>query len=570
MPRSYLLIQNLFQLKAIGKYTPVLVLCMLLFSCKKEKEKMMPVISQITPASAYIGDTVTVSGRFFESYPADNFVSFNGSMAVQYISGNDSQVRVVIPYGATAGNVVLDASGRTSEGFPYQILSRNVSIASISPNASDAAPVGSTVEITGTGFVPANYLSGQAFVTFFEGLKAPIVSATSTVLKVKVPTGVKTGSISLFQEGFTILGPVFSVISPIISSITPAEAFEGMKITLNGANLKDITEVTINGRPAIIGVKTATSLEIEVPAGTGTGTFPVIVTFRSNKIESEAKCTVKPLTGIARTIYYLNGNTPYRNSLTATNTSYNARLAQAGAICLENDPATGNVYYGYNNTLYSSNADGTNFKKLFEGSSVSVGYPADLTVANGKIYWTDGNNNLIKQGNADGTGSIQILYGNRTPLNGIFGISVQGNTLYWTDYADKTLMKGTIDGTATPTAVTLTGTELVFPQDIDVALIEGKVYAYIVDIPQNEGSEDPDVILWGELTASGLNLEAIPSTQGSIIGTSYLFVDSAQKKIAWGSNASRPNKLIQSLFNGTGTTTLTTHTSPFTSFFIVE
>jgi hypothetical protein len=474
----------------------------------------------------------------------------------------------------------------------YEVIDRGTTIFSITPDNTEMAPVGSVVEVRGKGFLANDLLVGKAFFYFTQDLPATIISASDTLLRVTVPQRVKTGPVRLDQEGFSISGPVFSYVGPIITSVNPTECTEGMKITLTGAKLQSIADllqnspqelgsaaIFINGKQAIINPTTITDtqLEIEIPAGTGTGTFPVVVGLLGTLIEMEATITVKPLSNIVRTVYYLNTTTgygiPYRLSVDNAGTVYNARLSTIeGFICLAPDRANGKVYYGYYDQLYVSNLDGTDFKRLFENSAVGFGYPVDMTVANGKIYWTDGITNQIRSANADGTGNIQVLFGDdpNAPLNFAFGIEVEGNKVYWTEAYDRQLMRGNLDGSGEPEEIKIGGVGLQFPEDVDIETINGKTYAYIVDRADYGGVG----IAWGEINGTNINLSSLNTLTpevGAISNTSYLDVNPATQKVYWGNNYSPPYKLMQSDWNGnTVTTVASNELYPYTSFFTIE
>jgi len=62
---------------------------------------------------------------------------------------------------------------------------------------------------------------------------------------------------------------------PTITKIKPGKGAVGRKVTIQGTNLSDVTEVSFNGTPATIKTETATKITTTVPAAATTG--PVTV-----------------------------------------------------------------------------------------------------------------------------------------------------------------------------------------------------------------------------------------------------------------------------------------------------
>ncbi|MDJ1493159.1 hypothetical protein QNI19_09475 [Cytophagaceae bacterium DM2B3-1] len=544
-------------------------------SCKKEKEVTLPVITAISPDSAYIGDTVVVSGKFFESYGEDNFVLFNGK-AAKLIDGNESQMRIIVPYGAETGPVVIDANHRISAEFLFKVRSRGTVITSISPTNSEEAPLGSgVVEIKGKNFRTNDFLEGKAYVNFTNSERNSVFYATDTLLMVSVPQAARTGQLSLVQEGLTFTGPVFTVKEPSLISVSPAEATEGITITLQGNALFSVNGFSINGQAINnYSILSNTEAQLTLPAGLGTGDFPIVMIFGDTPIISETKITLKPLTNIISTIYYTDGNSTYRRSIDGGGNEYNALLPiSTSNRCMTVDRSAGKIYYGGFNALASANLDGTDFKVLFQTDPRGPGIVTDLEAINGKLYWTDSNNNQIKSANVDGSGTIQILYGDSPSdqITGVFGIAVVGTDIFWTDQNSQKIGKGTIDGAGTPSFMTVSGTAPLFPLDIDAIAVNGTIRIYIVDQVSNINWGEPDRILWGNINGTSVSLSSLnalsPGT-GGISSTQFLTLEPAKQKVQWADNAGY--SLMESNLDGSGIVTKSTISTSYVNFFIVE
>jgi hypothetical protein len=80
-----------------------------------------PAISSISPASAAVGATITVTGTNFSS-PAT--VTFNGvSTPVTATGVSSTSLTVVVPAGATTGNITVTTGTLTSAGFAFTVTS---------------------------------------------------------------------------------------------------------------------------------------------------------------------------------------------------------------------------------------------------------------------------------------------------------------------------------------------------------------------------------------------------------------------------------------------------------------
>ncbi|MCG2796381.1 MAG: fibronectin type III domain-containing protein [Actinomycetia bacterium] len=86
-----------------------------------------PVVTSVSPASALVGETVTVSGREFGSAQGSSYVLFGATKASDYESWGDGSIRVKVP-GMEPGKVdvkVVTPEG-TSNGVPFTVLQAGV------------------------------------------------------------------------------------------------------------------------------------------------------------------------------------------------------------------------------------------------------------------------------------------------------------------------------------------------------------------------------------------------------------------------------------------------------------
>jgi ribosomal protein L21E len=72
------------------------------------------------PNPAAVGATVTVTGTLFGSTQGSSTVAFNGVVG-SVSSWSQNAITVVVPTGATTGDVVVTVNGQPSNGFLFMV-----------------------------------------------------------------------------------------------------------------------------------------------------------------------------------------------------------------------------------------------------------------------------------------------------------------------------------------------------------------------------------------------------------------------------------------------------------------
>jgi hypothetical protein len=152
----------------------------------------LPSISAFAPASAIVGTEVTIHG----SNLLGASIEFGGVPAV-IVSDTAKALQALVPNGAISGPItVTTAGGTAASATPFTVgPSAMPTIASLKPTSG---VWGTTVTIKG------NALLGASSVKF-NGVAAPIVSATATTLKALAPVGSTTGTIAVTTSGGTAI-----------------------------------------------------------------------------------------------------------------------------------------------------------------------------------------------------------------------------------------------------------------------------------------------------------------------------------------------------------------------------
>lgn len=84
-------------------------------------ETIIPTITSIDPAEAQAGQTVVITGTGFSTTPDENFVSFNGAIAL-VTESTSTTITVTVPELATTGNVTVTVDDEISIGVMFTSL----------------------------------------------------------------------------------------------------------------------------------------------------------------------------------------------------------------------------------------------------------------------------------------------------------------------------------------------------------------------------------------------------------------------------------------------------------------
>jgi hypothetical protein len=175
-----------------------------------------PGVPTFTPASGFVGTTVTISGTFTT---APTHVRFNTSSLVVPTTTSATSVTAVVPTGATTGPIhVYTAAGQRTSATNF-----TVSAPTITSFTPLFGPVGTSVTIMGTNF------SGTAPSFTTSSVKFNTTSATTftvnsaTQITATVPTGATTGKISVTTPSGTATSTANFTVSNVHSrSVTLA------------------------------------------------------------------------------------------------------------------------------------------------------------------------------------------------------------------------------------------------------------------------------------------------------------------------------------------------------------
>jgi hypothetical protein len=217
-------------------------------------------ITSFAPNNGPVGTEVTLTGANFTGATS---VTFNGTAASSFIIDSDTQIRAIVPAGATSGKIlVINATGTGSSANEF-IVTALPAITSFTPNNG---PHGTEVTITGANFTAITGLT-------FNGTAAAFMVDSPTQIRATVPVGASTGKIAVTNSAGTGLSASDFTVTflPTITSFSPTTGPVGTEVTINGNNFTGVTAVTFNGTAATFTIDSNTRIRTIVPAGVPQG-----------------------------------------------------------------------------------------------------------------------------------------------------------------------------------------------------------------------------------------------------------------------------------------------------------
>src|SRR5579862_7710882 len=250
------------------------VLWMTLSPAQRAFAGSSPTITSLSTTSGAVGAAVTINGSSFGSTQGSSTVKFNGTAVTSVTSWSSSSIGVLVPAGATSGNIVVTVSGKSSNGEAFTVLA-TPEISSISPTSG---AVGTSMTIYGSGF-------GSVYgAVFFDGsFNASISSWSDTSIVVTIPPA-PTGNVTVNASGVSSNGVLFTG-QPFITGVSPGAGPAGTAVSISGYNFGSSqggSSVTFNGTAAAPTNWTSTSITVPVPSGATSGNIIVTVNSQSS------------------------------------------------------------------------------------------------------------------------------------------------------------------------------------------------------------------------------------------------------------------------------------------------
>jgi YD repeat-containing protein len=329
-----------------------------------------PSITSLSQTSGAVGTAITVTGTNFGATQGSSTIKFNGTTGSP-TSWNATTISVLVPTGATTGNVVVHASSVDSNGLAFSVYPTLTSLTPATGHISDS------ITVAGTNF---GATQGASTITFNGTLATPSAWGDSSTT-VPVPAGATSGNIVVTVSNHASNPLAFTVIlPPTLTSATPSSAHVADAVTLVGTRFsatQGTSTIKFNGTTAIATAWSDTSITADVPIGATAGNVAVTV---SNQASNGL-----PFTVIALSVFYaydelnrlVQVSDPVGNSATyrydpVGNLTAIERPGPSGVVISEFTPNSGPV--GTSVTIFGSGFSATPAQNTvtFGGTSAYV------------------------------------------------------------------------------------------------------------------------------------------------------------------------------------------------------
>ncbi len=236
----------------------------------------VPTITGLTPTTATAGaaaTTLTITGTNFVT---TSVILWNGTaLTSTFVSATEMQASLPSTDLATGVTSQITAAnpapgGGTSASLAFTVNNPVPAIKAISPASITAGAGATTLDITGTGFVPSsaiNWNGAALTTTFVSGTEA------KATLPAADTAGSSVGAITAVNPtpaGGTSPAVSFNVNSPaaVITALTPANVEEGSAatVTLTGTGFETNSAVSWNGQARPTTFVSGTSLQVALTA----------------------------------------------------------------------------------------------------------------------------------------------------------------------------------------------------------------------------------------------------------------------------------------------------------------
>jgi trimeric autotransporter adhesin len=236
----------------------------------------VPTITALTPATATAGaaaTTVTVAGTNFVTTSA---ILWNGTaLASTFVSATEMQASLPAADLASGAASQITAAnpapgGGASAALTFTVNNPVPAIKAISPANITAGAGATTLDITGTGFVPSSAIdwNGAALkTTFVSGTEVTAALPAANIGGSSVST---VAAVNPAPAGGTSAAVGFNVNSPaaVITALTPANVEQGSAatVTLTGTGFETNSVVSWNGQPRPTTFVSSTSVQVALTA----------------------------------------------------------------------------------------------------------------------------------------------------------------------------------------------------------------------------------------------------------------------------------------------------------------
>lgn len=267
---------------------------LLLTSNKNFNRISVTQFSGFSPTNGYIGDTITLTGKFGDVTPTVNF----GNASAKIVSKDATTLKVLVP------DAIADATTTISMSILGQTLTNATSFHLNAPVIDSISPgtgfLGGPMLIYGKGFSNATkntiYWDNSSFQTTYASYNN-VISFTPK------NGGVGMHTIAIGVAGLKTANISYNLIAPVITSISPDSVTEDDVLVIKGQHFLDpnntsATAITINNTSWIFPVQPVSDNEIHITMPDLTsGNYTITVTVHQSSVTSSTSFAyyVKPI-----------------------------------------------------------------------------------------------------------------------------------------------------------------------------------------------------------------------------------------------------------------------------------
>jgi hypothetical protein len=237
---------------------------------------VIPVITRVSPSSAAVGTSITITGSGFADTPGASTITFNG-VSSSPTSWSGTSIVAPVPVGTTTGPLVVTVNAFATNSVGFTVPTPPPAVSALSPGLG---PIGTVVTVTGANFGATQGSSAVLFAGLSGAPPATPTSWSATSVAVPVPNGAISGGVGVAVNGQVSNFLNFVVGTLSISSISPLSGPVGTQVSISGANFGVVqgnSSITFNGTPATVTSWSDTQIVASVPSGATTGSVVVSV-----------------------------------------------------------------------------------------------------------------------------------------------------------------------------------------------------------------------------------------------------------------------------------------------------
>ncbi|UXP31954.1 IPT/TIG domain-containing protein [Reichenbachiella agarivorans] len=461
----------------------------LMSSCKDDEGGEEPgegselTITAIDPATARIGEQVTIIGTGFNPDYSQNEVKFyagetfvDGVAVKKYVnatlvSGTSTTIVVIVPATAQDGHIIVIANGEELESsmdFVVNVSLDNPVLTSLSP--TNGFP-GSEVVITGENFGEGI----EAIEVKFGETVATVSGVTATTITTAVPEGMTEGEVqvSVSREG----AAADKTLSYTVNKI-PVDVKTVYWPTIDGIHKGVINETgaTItNIYPTVDHTEAGSAFGIAVDAVGGYVYWSGNGIYRAS---IDGNGTIETVLASDNYVFYDVALDPENQML-----YFCAYSLDFGTAYINKVPMDGSVE---EETIYEVSTDDE-----FGVESIK------LSISEDKIYWTDGSYFRVMTGSIDGSTDAVVLFDEVDGLYYPTGIAVDSDNekIYISNngvdfVGTSEILVGNLDGSGDLEAIVSSGDYVKAPYDMEIDLENGYIFWMNSQVPANTSNSE--------------------------------------------------------------------------------